>query len=140
MTTYDAVAALVAEEAAAAKLALSGVEDAAVEQALHGAARLVRETRGDVLAANAEDVGAAEGRLDAGSLDRLRLDDARVEATAVSLEETAGLPPLDREVRSWRLDTGLEITERRVAVGVIGANFEARPNVAADVASQVLKS
>jgi glutamate-5-semialdehyde dehydrogenase len=140
MTTYDAVAALVAEEAAAAKQALSGVEDAAVEQALHGAARLVREKRGDVLAANAEDVAAAEGRLDAGSHDRLRLDDPRVEAIAVSLEETAALPPLEREVRSWRLGDGLEVSERRVPVGVIGANFEARPNVAADVASQVLKS
>jgi glutamate-5-semialdehyde dehydrogenase len=140
MTTYDAVAALVAEEAAAAKQALSGVQDVAVEEALHGAARLVRSKRGDVLAANAEDVAAAAGRLDAGSLDRLRLDDARVESIAVSLEETAGLPPLDREVRSWTLDNGLEITERRVPVGTIGANFEARPNVAADVASQVLKS
>src|SRR4051812_27537323 len=140
MTTYDAVAALVAEEAAAAKVALSRVGGAGVEKALHGAARLVREKRGDVLAANAEDVAAAEGRVDAGSLDRLRLDDARVEAIAVSLDETARLAPLEREVRSWRLDNGLEITERRVAVGVIGANFEARPNVAADVASQVLKS
>src|SRR4051812_6782502 len=140
MTTYDAVAALVAEEAAAAKVALSRVGGAGVEKALHGAARLVRETRGDVLAANAEDLAAAEGRLDAGSLDRLRLDDARMESIAVSLEETAALPPLDREVRSWRLDNGLEITERRVPVGTIGANFEARPNVAADVASQVLKS
>src|SRR4051794_24615407 len=124
MTTYDAVAALVAEEATAAKQALSGVEDHAVEQALHAAAQLVRELRGDVLAANAEDVAAAEGRLDAGSLDRLRLDGARVESIAVSLEETAALAPLDREVRSWRLDNGLEITERRVPVGTIGANFE----------------
>ena len=140
MTTYDAVAALVAEEAAAAKQALSGVEDAAVEQALHAAAQLVREQRGDVLAANAEDVAAAEGRLDAGSLDRLRLDDARMESIAVPLEETAALPPLEREVRSWRLGDGLEVSERRVPVGMIGANFEARPNVAADVASQVLKS
>ncbi len=59
---------------------------------------------------------------------------------ALSLAETASLPPLDRDVRSWRLDNGLEISERRVPVGTIGANFEARPNVAADVASQVLKS
>jgi glutamate-5-semialdehyde dehydrogenase len=140
MTAYDAVAALVASEATAAKQALSGVQDAAVEQALHAAAQLVRELRGDVLAANAEDLAAAKGRLDAGSLDRLRLDDQRVESIAVSLEETAALPPLEREVRSWRLGDGLEVSERRVPVGTIGANFEARPNVAADVASQVLKS
>ncbi len=140
MTTYDDVATLVAGEAAAARQALPGVGDAAVEVALGHAARLVRERRADLLAANAEDVAAGEGRLDAGSLDRLRLDDARVENIAVSLAETASLPPLDRDVRSWRLDNGLQITERRVPVGTIGANFEARPNVAADVASQVLKS
>ena len=140
MTTYDDVATLVAGEATAAKQALPGVEDAAVEVALGHAARLVRERRSELLAANAEDVAAAEGRLDAGSLDRLRLDDARVENIALSLAETASLPPLDRDVRSWRLDNGLEISERRVPVGTIGANFEARPNVAADVASQVLKS
>src|SRR3954451_21008234 len=140
MNTYDAVATLVAGEATAAKQALSGVEDVAVETALGHAAVLVRERRAELLAANAEDVAAAEERLDAGSLDRLRLDDGRVENIAVSLAETASLPPLDRDVRSWQLDNGLQISERRVPVGTIGANFEARPNVAADVASQVLKS
>ena len=140
MSSYEAAVDLVSGEAAAAKQALTGVEDAAVEVALRAAARMVRELSGELLAATAEDVAAAEGRLDAGSLDRLRLDAARVESIAVSLDETAGLPPLDREVRSWRLENGLEITERRVPVGTIGANFEARPNVAADVASQVLKS
>jgi len=140
MTSYDDVATLVAGEATAARTALPGVEDAAVEVALGRAAHLVRQHRAELLAANADDVAAAEGRLDAGSLDRLRLDDGRVETIAVSLEETAALPPLDRDVRSWTLDNGLEISERRVPVGTIGANFEARPNVAADVASQVLKS
>ena len=140
MTLIDNVATLVAGEATAARTALPGVGDVAVEAALHHAARLVRARRAELLAANAEDVAAAEGRLDEGSLDRLRLDDARVETIAVSLEETASLPPLDRDIRSWRLDNGLEVSERRVPVGTIGANFEARPNVAADVASQVLKS
>src|SRR3954468_8216400 len=127
MTSHDAVMDLVAGEAAAAKLALVGVQDVAVEEALGPAAPLVRERRSELLSANVEDVAAAEGRLDAGSLDRLRLDGARVEVIAVSLEETAGLPPLERDVRSWTLENGLEITERRVPVGVIGANFEARP-------------
>jgi glutamate-5-semialdehyde dehydrogenase len=43
-------------------------------------------------------------------------------------------------VRAWRLPNGLEVSERRVPIGVVGANFEARPNVATDVAAQVLKS
>jgi glutamate-5-semialdehyde dehydrogenase len=140
MRTEDAVATLVADEAAAANAALAHLEPAAVERALRQAAVLLRERRDEVLAANAEDVAAATGRLDAGALDRVRLDAARVEKIAATLKETAALPPLEREVRSWRLANGLEVSERRVPVGTIGANFEARPNVAVDVASQVLKS
>ena len=52
----------------------------------------------------------------------------------------AGLEPLEREVRSWTLPNGLRVSERRVPVGTVGANFEARPNVALDVAGQLLKS
>ena len=43
-------------------------------------------------------------------------------------------------LRSWRLPNGLEVSERLIPIGVVGANFEARPNVAVDVATQVLKS
>ena len=93
-----------------------------------------------VLDANRADVAAGSSRLDAGALDRLRLDEGRVEATAAGLEATAELAPLERVVRAWRLPNGLEVSERRVPIGVVGANFEARPNVAADVASQILKS
>ena len=82
----------------------------------------------------------AESRLDQGGLDRLRLDDARLEVAVAGLEATASLPQLNREVRSWRLPNGLQVSERRVPIGVVGANFEARPNVAVDIASQVLKS
>jgi glutamate-5-semialdehyde dehydrogenase len=93
-----------------------------------------------VFEANAEDVAAGSSTIDAGALDRLHLDDGRLEAIAAGLEATATLPPLERHVRSWRLANGLEVSERLVPIGVVGANFEARPNVAADVASQVLKS
>lgn len=93
-----------------------------------------------MLDANRADVAEGSSRLDAGALDRLRLDEDRVEATAAGLEATAALAPLERTVRAWRLPNGLEVSERRVPIGVVGANFEARPNVAADVASQVLKS
>jgi glutamate-5-semialdehyde dehydrogenase len=132
--------ALVAQEAQAAQAALPLLDEARVDEALRLAAGLLRERRGEVLEANEGDLAAAEGRLDAGALDRLRLDDDRIEAIAGALEATAGLPPIEREVRSWRLPNGLEVSERRVPIGVVGANFEARPNVAADVASQVLKS
>ena len=91
-----------------------------------------------MLAANEADVAAAE--LDEGALDRLRLDQERLAAIAAQLEELASLPPLARELDSWRLPNGLEVSERRIPIGVVGANFEARPNVAVDVAGQLLKS
>ena len=132
--------ALVAREAAAARAALDRLSDDAVAAALELAAEFLRERRGDVLRASEADVSAATGRLDEGALDRLRLDDDRIEAIALGLEATAELAPIDREVRAWTLPNGLRVSERLVPIGVVGANFEARPNVAVDVASQVLKS
>jgi glutamate-5-semialdehyde dehydrogenase len=127
-------------EASAARAALLRLDPGLVDEALRRAAGLLRERREVVLDANRTDVAEGSSRLDAGALDRLRFDEGRVEATAAGLEATAELAPLERVVRAWRLPTGLEVSERRVPIGVVGANFEARPNVAADVASQVLKS
>ncbi len=135
-----AVEELLTREARAAHDALPLVRDEAVVDVLHAAARLLSERRSEVLGANGSDLAAAEGRLDAGALDRLRLDDARLAAMASQLEATAQLEPIEREVRAWRLPNGLDVRERRIPIGAIGANFEARPNVATDVASQVLRS
>jgi glutamate-5-semialdehyde dehydrogenase len=131
---------LVETEARAARAALARLEEGRVDECLLRAANLLRERRALVLEVNGADVAAGSSRLDPGALDRLRLDDERLEATAAGLEATAALAPLEREVRAWRLPNGLEVSERRVPIGVVGANFEARPNVAVDIASQVLKS
>ena len=96
--------------------------------------------RWTILAANAADVEAATGRLDEGTLDRLRLDEQRIESLARQVEAMAEVEPLDRDAGSWRLENGLQVTERRIPIGTVGANFEARPNVALDVAGQLLKS
>jgi glutamate-5-semialdehyde dehydrogenase len=85
-----------------------------------------------------DDVAAAE--LDEGALDRLRLDDGRIAALGDQLAQLAALPPLEREDESWELENGLHVSLRRIPIGVVGANFEARPNVAVDVAGQLLKS
>jgi glutamate-5-semialdehyde dehydrogenase len=127
-------------EARAARAALARLDQSRVDEALRGAAVLLRERRSVVLAANQADVDEALSRVDEGALDRLRLDDARVDAMVAGLEATSLLPPIEREVSAWRLPNGLEVSERRVPIGVVGANFEARPNVAVDIASQVLKS
>src|SRR4029077_6035402 len=66
--------------------------------------------------------------------------DARVEGLARQLEAMAGIEPLAREVDAWTLPNGLRVSERRIPIGRGGSNFEARPNVALDVAGQLLKS
>jgi glutamate-5-semialdehyde dehydrogenase len=131
---------LVEQEALAARAALAGLSPGRVHEALEQAARLLAETRGDVLRANERDLALAEEVLDPGALDRLALDRPRLDAIADQLRATAALEPVEPEVRTWRLDNELVVSERRIPVGVVGANFEARPNVAVDVASQVLKS
>jgi glutamate-5-semialdehyde dehydrogenase len=127
-------------EATDANLATASLRDDLVAEALRGAAALVRERRSALLQANAEDCEAAADRLDEGTLDRLRLDDARVEGLARQVEAMAEVEPLEREAGSWTLPNGLQVSERRIPIGTVGANFEARPNVALDVAGQLLKS
>ncbi len=126
-------------EAAAAAAAVPRLNDDAVTVALERAARLVGERRRAIADANAADVEAASG-LDAGSLDRLRLDATRIDGLAEQLAELASLPPLERDEGGWRLANGLDVSVRRIPIGAVGANFEARPNVAIDVAGQLLKS
>ncbi|TQM38587.1 aldehyde dehydrogenase family protein [Pseudonocardia cypriaca] len=130
-----------AQRAAAAAPGVRAAGGAAVDAALRTAAELLRERESDLLAANATDVAAAErGGMAAGLLDRLRLTPERLADMATQLEVLAGTPepPAEREVRT--LPSGERVYERRVPVGVIGAVFEARPNVTVDVASQVLKA
>jgi glutamate-5-semialdehyde dehydrogenase len=127
--------------AAAAAPGVRAAGGAAVEAALRTAADLLRERAGELLAANAADVAAAERNgMAAGLLDRLRLTPERLADMADQLDVLAATPepPLQRPVRT--LPTGERVFERRVPVGVIGAVFEARPNVTVDVASQVLKA
>jgi len=130
----------VAREAGAAHEAVPRLADALVAAALSIAADRVTARRDSILAANDADVAGAADGLDAGALDRLRLDESRLEAIEAQLRELAELPPLEREIDSWRLPNGLEVSERRIPIGVVGANFEARPNVAVDIAGQLLKS
>ena len=127
-------------EARDAAAALPSLTDDRVEHALAEAASLLGAQADSVLAANLRDLEAGEGRLDEGALDRLRLDGDRLTAIAEQLRSLAELPALERRIASWTLENGLHVEERRIPIGVVGANFEARPNVAVDVAGQLLKS
>ena len=136
----DGLRSQIEREARAAGAAASALRDDSVAAALVEAAGVLRECRDTVLAANRADVEAAAGQLDEGTIDRLRLDDVRLDALAGQVEATASLEPLEREIVTRTLPNGLEISERRIPIGTVGANFEARPNVALDVAGQLLKS
>jgi len=131
---------VVEREAAAAHAAVSELTDTAVTHALELAAELVDERSDAIARANAADVEAAAERLDEGALDRLRLDPTRIAALREQLAQLAALPPLERDEDGWELENGLRVAVRRIPIGAVGANFEARPNVAVDVAGQLLKS
>jgi glutamate-5-semialdehyde dehydrogenase len=136
----EAVAAA-ARAASAAAPAMAAATDETIERALRAMASRLTDAIEPVLAANAADQAAAEtAGMSGGLLDRLRLDKARVEAMAAQLTLLAEVaaPPRRRHVRD--LDGGLVLEEWQRPVGVIGANFEARPNVVVDVASQLVKS
>lgn len=95
-----------------------------------------------ILAANAEDVAAAEASGTSGALiDRLRLTPARLQGMADGLRQLAGLPdPVGDVVRGWTNANGVNVRQVRVPFGVVGIIYEARPNVTADAAGIALKS
>jgi len=110
--------------------------------ALETAARELRAARTAVLRANAEDVTEAKTRgLSSAMIDRLALDDKRLEATAAGLETVAALEdPVGQVIAAWERPNGLKISRVRVPLGVIGIIYESRPNVTADAAALCLKS
>ena len=139
-TDAEAVRAA-ALRAVAAAPGVRAAGGAAIDGALRTAATLIRDRADDLLAANAADVEAAERAGTApGLLDRLRLGPERLADIATQLEVLAGTPEPPPQVAVRTLPSGERVFERRVPVGVIGAVFEARPNVTVDVASQVLKA
>ena len=77
----------------------------------------------------------------AALLDRLTLDDKRVEAMAKGVEDVAALPdPVGRELARWTRPNGLDIARVATPIGVIGIIYESRPNVTADAGALCLKS
>ena len=144
----DAQKAVIAggEAARASAASLAQASGDVINQALREMAARLTERAPEILAANAGDMadGAAAG-LGQGLLDRLRLDPGRMQEMARQIGLLADAPfpaettPLGN-LPGGPSGGGLRLAERRVPVGVIGANFEARPNVTIDIASQLLKS
>jgi glutamate-5-semialdehyde dehydrogenase len=128
--------------AKAASRVLATVSTAAKDDALRGAADLLVARSNEILEANAIDVARAEsGGVSATVVDRLRLDDARIESMAGGLRQVAGLPdPVGEVLDGWVRPNGLRIQRVRVPLGVVAIIYENRPNVTSDAAGLCLKS
>ena len=111
-------------------------------QALGALAAMLREERGAILAANAGDLDRARALGMAGAfVERLTLNEARIEAMARGVEEVAALPdPVGEVIARWRRPNGLEISQVRVPIGVIAIIYESRPNVTVDAGVLGLKA
>ena len=110
--------------------------------ALKEAAKEIRALSKDILVANAKDIeaGIKRGLTDA-FIDRLTLDEGRIEAMAKGLEAIAELPdPLGAVLASWQVPSGLQIARQSTSLGVIGIIYESRPNVTVDAAGLCIKS
>jgi glutamate-5-semialdehyde dehydrogenase len=110
--------------------------------ALRAAAAAVRNQRPALLAANQIDMEQARSAGVSGALlDRLLLDDQRIESMATGIEAIAGLAdPIGEVIAEWTRPNGLVIQRVRVPLGVIGIIYESRPNVTADAGALCLKS
>ena len=126
--------------AASHKLAMASTEQK--NAALTRAASALRAAMPDILAANALDIAAAKAAdRPASFIDRLKLDEKRVEAIAKGLEDIAALAdPVGTVLAEWTRPNGLKFQRVRVPLGVIGIIYESRPNVTADAGALSLKA
>jgi glutamate-5-semialdehyde dehydrogenase len=132
----------ICRRARAAALELPSASTADKDAALAIVARLLRERTAEIIEANRTDLdrGVANG-LDAALIDRLRLDEDRIEAMAAGVEAVIALPdPVGELIEERTLESGVRMEHRRVPIGVVAIVYEARPNVTIDAAALCLKS
>jgi glutamate-5-semialdehyde dehydrogenase len=129
-------------EARAASRKLANASTEQKNRALAAAARALRERSPEILAANALDLAEARDKnLSAALIDRLTLNEPRIEATAHGLEDVASLPdPVGCVLATFTRPNGLVIERVATPLGVIGVIYESRPNVTADAGALCLKS
>ena len=137
-TVIDARLAAAKEASYRLARATTAEKDAALERI----AGLLRDRTDEIIAANALDLSAGrESGLSNGLLDRLALDERRVDALADAVLEVIALTdPIGETVSGRSLPNGVRIDQVRVPLGVVGAIYEARPNVTIDIAVLALKS
>ncbi len=135
----------VTETARAARQAarsLAAIDARQRAAALRAMAQALRDNAAEIIEANAVDMQAGEkSGLISAMLDRLLLNEDRIEDIAVGLEEIADLPdPVGHVIKEWKIENGLKIQRVSTPIGVIGIIYESRPNVTADAAGLCIKS
>ncbi|ENT77374.1 gamma-glutamyl phosphate reductase [Brucella ovis IntaBari-2006-46-332] len=139
------IAQVMAEVGRKAKAAAAPLSIATSEQknkALNAAADAILEARADILEANRLDLANAEKNgMAASFVDRLTLNEARIDAIAEGIRTIATLPdPVGEVIAEWDRPNGLHIERVRTPLGVIGVIYESRPNVTADAGALCLKA
>ena len=127
--------------ARSAKKSINTASTALKNQALEAMASQLLKATEAILAANQNDMEAARGKISEVMLDRLFLDQERIEGMAQGIRALIDLPdPIGEVLDTEVLENGLEIQKVRVAMGVIGIIYESRPNVTSDAAALAIKS
>ena len=127
--------------ARSAKKSINTASTALKNQALEAMASQLLKATEAILAANQIDMEAARGKISEVMLDRLFLDQERIEGMAEGIRALIDLPdPIGEVLDTEVLENGLEIQKVRVAMGVIGIIYESRPNVTSDAAALAIKS
>ena len=142
MNKSEQLIADMGKQARTAFAALAGVDDVRKSDALIAAAAGLRAAKSEILAANHADMENARRReLSDAMLDRLMIDEERLEAMASAVEQVATLPdPVGQIIDRSERANGLVMERVRVPLGVIGIIYESRPNVTADAAALTLRS
>lgn len=130
------------QEAKSASRVLSTISGSEKNRILKEMANALRSNTMNLIEANALDMADGEkNNLSSSLMDRLFLDEKRIDAMAVAIEEIAALKePVGRVLDGWITEDGLKIEKTSIPIGVIGIIYESRPNVTSDTAALCFKS
>lgn len=142
MSTIQETIHQMGKQARAAAYQLAKLTSDGKNDILRAMAAAIRQRVPEILAANAVDLAAGrEKGLSNAMLDRLTLDENRIEAMAAGIDQVATLPdPVDEIMAAWDRPNGIKISQTRVPIGTIGIIYESRPNVTADAAVLCFKT
>ena len=131
-----------AKKGRAAQRTLAHMDSEAKAAALKSAAAALRADAAAILDANAQDMAAGrDNGLTGALLDRLKLDQDRLDAIAAAVEAVADLPdPVGQEIDESQAPGGMKLVRRRIPIGLIGIIYESRPNVTADAGALCFRS